>query len=73
MRALITGARGFVGSYLNTELETNDYEVIRCDLTDSDGIIAMDILDPKMTFNIISDYKPYVLINLAGQANVGLS
>ena len=73
MRALITGAKGFVGSYLTAELEANGYEVIRCDLFASDGIIAMDIMDPEMTLRVISEYRPDVLINMAGQANVGLS
>jgi GDP-4-dehydro-6-deoxy-D-mannose reductase len=33
----------------------------------------MDIMDPEMTLEVISRYKPDVLINMAGQANVGLS
>ena len=73
MKALITGGKGFVGSHLAAELEANGYEVICCDLHESDNIVAMDIMNPEMTLEIISKYRPDVLINLAGQANVGLS
>ena len=73
MKALITGGKGFVGSHLAAELETNGYEVICCDLHESDNIVAMDIMNPEMTLEIISKYSPDVLINMAGQANVGLS
>lgn len=73
MKALITGGKGFVGSHLAAELETNGYEVICCDLYASDNIVAMDIMDSEMTLSVISEYKPDVLINMAGQANVGLS
>lgn len=73
MKALITGGKGFVGSHLAAELEANGYEVICCDLYASDNIVAMDIMDSEMTLSVISEYKPDVLINMAGQANVGLS
>ena len=73
MKALITGGKGFVGSHLAAELEANGYEVICCDLHESDNIVAMDIMNPEMTLEIISKYRPDVLINMAGQANVGLS
>ena len=73
MKALITGGKGFVGSHLAAELKANGYEVILCDLRVSDGIVPMDIMDPEMVRDIISIYKPDVLINMAGQANVGLS
>lgn len=73
MKALITGGKGFVGSHLAAELEANGYEVICCDLHESDNIVAMDIMNPEMTLEVISKYKPDVLINMAGQANVGLS
>ena len=73
MKALITGGKGFVGSHLKAELETNGYEVVCCDLFASDDIVAMDIMDPEMVQNVLSEYMPDVLINMAGQANVGLS
>lgn len=73
MKALITGGKGFVGSHLAAELEVNGYEVVLCDLLATDRIIAMDIMKPEMILEILTDQKPDVLINMAGQANVGLS
>lgn len=73
MKALITGSKGFIGSHLSTELETNGYEVIKCDLAEGDGIVAMNILNQPMIQNVLEKYQPDVLINMAGQANVGLS
>ena len=73
MRALITGSAGFYGKHLCAELEENGYEVIRCDLKAEDNIISMDIMNSDMVLDIISQHRPDVLINMAGQANVGLS
>ncbi|SEH46491.1 GDPmannose 4,6-dehydratase [Ruminococcus flavefaciens] len=73
MKALITGSAGFYGKHLCTELEENGYEVIRCDLKAEDDIISMDIMDSDMVLDIISQHRPDVLVNMAGQANVGLS
>lgn len=73
MKALITGSAGFYGKHLCAELEENDYEVIRCDLKAEDNIISMDIMNSDMVLDIISQHRPDVLVNMAGQANVGLS
>lgn len=73
MKALITGSRGFVGTHLSAELEANRYEVIPCDLVEGEGIVAMDIMNPEMIRSVLEKYQPDVLINMAGQANVGLS
>lgn len=73
MKALITGSKGFVGSHLSAELEASRYEVIRCDLAEDDGIVAMNIMDQATIQSVLGKYQPDVLINMAGQANVGLS
>lgn len=73
MKALITGSKGFIGSHLCAELEANGYEVIRCGLAEGDGIVAMNIMDQAMILSVLEKYQPDVLINMAGQANVGLS
>ena len=73
MKALITGSKGFIGSHLSTELEVNGYDVIRCDLAKGDGIVSMDVMDQKMIQSVLEKYQPDILINMAGQANVGVS
>lgn len=73
MRALITGSAGFIGTHLTEELEANGYEVIRCDLRETEDTVSMDILNPEAVLSVLTKYRPDVLINMAGQANVGLS
>ena len=73
MRVLITGSEGFIGRHLRAEFEANGYEVIRCDLVDADEVISMDIMDRASVQRVLSRYQPDVLVNMAGQANVGLS
>ena len=73
MKALITGSAGFYGKHLCAELEENGYDVIRCDLKAENDIISMDIMNSDMVLDIISKHRPDVLVNMAGQANVGLS
>lgn len=73
MKALITGSAGFIGSQLAVEMENSGYDVIRCDLKDNSGIVSMDITDPAAIHSVISRFQPDILINMAGQANVGMS
>ena len=73
MKALITGSAGFYGTYLCSELESNGYEVIKCDLKASEDTISMDITNQEMVLEIIEKYRPDVIVNMAGQANVALS
>lgn len=73
MKALITGSSGFIGSHLTAELEANGYEVVRCDLKATKDTVAMDIMNPEMIQSVLEKYQPDVIINMAGQANVGLS
>lgn len=73
MKVLITGSSGFIGSHLAAELEANGCEVVRSDLKASEHTVAMDIMNPEMIQGVLRKYQPDVLINMAGQANVGLS
>lgn len=73
MKALITGSSGFYGTHLCAELKAHGYDVIKCDLLASTDTVAIDILNPCMIRLVIDEYKPDVIINMAGQANVGLS
>ena len=73
MKALITGSSGFIGSHLTDELEANGYEVVRCDLKETKDTVAMDIMNPEMIQSVLEKHQPDVIINMAGQADVGLS
>lgn len=73
MKVLITGSKGFIGSHLATEFVNNGYEVIKCDLTEGEGFFAMNIMDQDMILNVLQRHNPDVIINMAGQANVGMS
>lgn len=73
MKALITGSEGFIGIHLSNELEQNGYDVIRCSLAGGESFVAMNILDVDQVKKVISEQVPDILINMAGQANVGLS
>ena len=73
MKVLITGSSGFIGGHLAAELKANGYEVVKCDLRKSDDTVVIDIMNQEMIQNVLEEYKTDVIINMAGQANVGLS
>lgn len=73
MRVLITGAEGFVGGFISAELENNGHEVIKGSFDDRPGFIQLDIMNQKQVETVLNEYKPDALINMAGQADVGLS
>ncbi len=73
MKALIIGSSGFIGSHLIAELKANGYEVVCCDLKETEDTVAMDIMNPEMIRSVLEKHQSDVIINMAGQANVGLS
>ena len=78
-KVLITGAGGFVGSYLIKEFKENGYEIIACDINKSDSISKevvyydMDILNKARIDEVLKETMPDYLINLAAISSVGLS
>ncbi len=73
MKTIITGSNGFVGAHLCAELKAHGHEAVCCDLVAGDNNIAMDIMNQEMVQSVLKRYKPEAIINMAGQANVGLS
>lgn len=73
MKALITGAEGFLGHYLAPELESNGYKVVKCSWPELDGYLSMDILNKDKVREVLSAEKPDVIFHLAGQSNVPIS
>lgn len=87
-KAVITGITGQDGSYLADLLLTRDYEKIiglyrrssspnfsRLDHIDDPRLtlVEFDLLDPSSCNNILKDYQPDELYNLAAQSHVGTS
>jgi GDP-4-dehydro-6-deoxy-D-mannose reductase len=66
VRALVTGAAGFVGRHLVAQLEAAGDEVIETDREQ-----GLDILDLDGLAALFGDGRPEVVYHLAGQADVG--
>ena len=67
MRALVTGAGGFVGHHLITHLEEQGDEVFGTDRP-TDGL---DVLDAPALQETMRKYQPEVVYHLAGASDVG--
>ena len=69
-KALVIGAMGFAGSALMEELRSCGYETVGADIvSDGKDVIKADMLDKEEASRLISDIKPDVIFNLAGQAS----
>lgn len=68
MRALVTGARGFVGRHLCAHLTESGDDVLGIDLPD-----GPDLLDPAALRQLLSDERPDVVFHLGGWSDVGAS
>lgn len=66
MRALVTGASGFVGSWLRAHLEESGDEVV---LPEED----FDVNDATMVADVVAGARPDAIYHLAGLAHVGAS
>ncbi len=66
MKALITGAHGFVGRYLTEHLETEGDQVVGVDRHN-----GPDLLDTEGWQALVDRERPDAVYHLAGQADVG--
>ena len=79
MKAFITGAAGFVGSFLIDALLRENYEVFAAKLPnesirqDKCKILDLDILDSGRVNTVIREVRPDVIFHLAAQSSVKLS
>ena len=69
MRALVTGASGFVGTHLIAHLVDAGDEVTPTDR----AIDGTDIIDPDAITRVVEAARPEVIYHLAGQADVAAS
>jgi GDP-4-dehydro-6-deoxy-D-mannose reductase len=70
LRALVTGADGFVGKYLVRALQERGFEVSAAGGPSSAGELRIDVLDIATIRNVVEAAKPDVIFHLAGQAFV---
>ncbi|HCV33147.1 MAG TPA: GDP-mannose 4,6-dehydratase [Acidimicrobiaceae bacterium] len=69
MKALVTGAAGFVGRYLVDHLVAEGDEVVVTDRSNG----GPDLLDPEGLTALLAEHRPEVVFHLAGQADVARS
>ncbi len=72
MRALVTGANGFVGHYLLAELRSRDVDVVAAVHGRDAGAseCAFDLNDAASVTDLVRSARPSVVFHLAGQAFV---
>ena len=70
MRAVVTGARGFVGPYLSEHLRAEGDDVTEMDLA---GPVAVDVTDADSVLAAMTDARPEVVYHLAALSHVGAS
>lgn len=68
MKALVTGAAGFVGPHLLDHLREHGDEAIGTDLAD-----GPDLMDPDGWHRLVGDIQPDAIYHLAGWSDVGAS
>jgi GDP-4-dehydro-6-deoxy-D-mannose reductase len=69
MKVLLTGAGGFLGGTLATELEARGHEISGLGLSGRGGWPAVDLTDPDASMAAVRKSSPEVVIHLAGEAS----
>lgn len=78
MRVLITGVSGFVGSRLADHLTRGEHEVAGTYIREAPKLVGTklyeaDLLDPAALRAAVEDFRPEVVVHLAGLSHVGES
>jgi GDP-4-dehydro-6-deoxy-D-mannose reductase len=71
VKALVTGASGFVGRHLSAHLDASGDDVIAADRATHHSDVELDITDADATADLLADVKPDVVYHLAGWSDVG--
>lgn len=73
MKAMVTGATGFVGRHLTDHLVASGDDVVGTDLRASATAIGLDVTDGLAVDGVFADVRPEVVFHLAGWSDVGSS
>jgi GDP-4-dehydro-6-deoxy-D-mannose reductase len=71
VKALVTGASGFVGRHLCAHLEACGDEVVAADRATHHSAAELDINDADATARLFAEVQPDVVYHLAGWSDVG--
>ena len=66
MKALVTGAKGFLGTHLCANLEKNGWDVARTDRDDEEGPDHDLVVCPELIAELLEVHEPDVVFHLAG-------
>ena len=73
MKALVTGATGFVGRHLSAYLRSCGDEVVGADRAAYEDVIVVDITEAASVEQVFADVAPDVVYHLGGWSDVGAS
>lgn len=69
-KILVTGCNGQLGRAIRKEYEGTDTQFINTDVTEGDGVRALDITDVEAVIKLVTEEQPEVIINCAAHTNV---
>lgn len=69
-KILVTGCNGQLGRAIRREYAQEEVEFINTDVTESEGVRALDITDVDAVLKLVRETKPQVIINCAAHTNV---
>ena len=69
-KILVTGCNGQLGRAIRKEYAGSDVEFVNTDVTEGEGVNALDITDVDAVLKMVEETKPEVIINCAAHTNV---
>ena len=69
-KILVTGCNGQLGRAIRKEYAGRDVEFVNTDVTEGEGVKALDITDVDAALKMVEETKPEVIINCAAHTNV---
>ena len=71
-KILVTGCNGQLGRAVRKEYAGEEVTFINTDVTEGEGVLALDITDVDAVMELVRREKPDVIINCAAHTNVDL-